>query len=154
MYLSKKEAKEISKAAKDLGFEFQPEKAILVDNESKVLIGNGIFIFINNRILPFVADKRAETLPEVSVDEGAVKHIVNGASVMRPGITKIDYNVKKDGIVKVTNAGHILCIGVSLYDKEEMEKLDKGVVVKNLHRKGDKFWNAVAQYLASSKQKG
>ncbi len=153
LYISKKEAKELSKEAKDMGFDFEPEKIIVIDNESKVLIGNGIFILTDNRILPFIADKRAELLPEISVDQGAVKHIINGASIMRPGVIKIGDGVKKDGIVKVTNEGRILCLGISLYDKGDMEKLEKGVVVKNVHRKGDKFWDAVSEYIASIKQK-
>ncbi|MDP8023236.1 MAG: PUA domain-containing protein [Nitrososphaeria archaeon] len=153
LYISKKEAKELSKEAKDMGFDFEPEKIIVIDNASKVLIGNGIFILTDNRILPFIADKRAELLPEISVDQGAVKHIINGASIMRPGVIKIGDDVKKDGIVKVTNEGRILCLGISLYDKGDMEKLDKGVVVKNVHRKGDKFWDAVSEYIASIKQK-
>jgi len=117
------------------------------------LLGNGIFILSENRLLPFIADKRVDLLPEISVDEGAIKHIINGASVMRPGVTKIDEKVKKDGIVKVTFEKQVICIGFSLYDSSEMEKLEKGVVVKNVHRKGDKFWVTVSEYLATLKQK-
>jgi PUA domain protein len=152
-YLSKKDAKELSKAAIEIGFDFEPEKMIVIDKDSKVLIGNGIFILTENRILPFIADKRVDLLPEISVDEGAVKHIINGASVMRPGVTKIDERVKKDGIVKVTFENQVICIGFSLYDSSEMEKLEKGAVVKNVHRKGDKFWDTVSEYLATLKQK-
>jgi Predicted RNA-binding protein (contains PUA domain) len=152
-YLSKKDAKELSKAAKEIGFDFEPEKIIVIDKDSKILIGNGIFILSENRLLPFIADKRVDLLPEISVDEGAIKHIINGASVMRPGVTKIDEKVKKDGIVKVTFEKQVICIGFSLYDSSEMEKLEKGVVVKNVHRKGDKFWITVSEYLATLKQK-
>ncbi len=152
-YLSKKDAKELSKAAKEIGFDFEPEKIIVIDKDSKILIGNGIFIFSENRLLPFIADKRVDLLPEISVDEGAIKHIINGASVMRPGVTKIDEKAKKDGIVKVTFEKQVICIGFSLYDSSEMEKLEKGVVVKNVHRKGDKFWITVSEYLATLKQK-
>ncbi len=153
LYISKKEAKELSKAAKYMGFDFEPEKIIVIDDNSKILIGNGIFILTDNMIMPFIADKRAELLPEISVDQGAVKHIINGASIMRPGVIKIGDDVKKNGIVKVTNEGRILCLGISLYDKSDMEKLEKGVVVKNVHRKGDKFWEAVSEYIASLRQK-
>jgi len=152
-YLSKKDAKELSKAAKEIGFDFEPEKIIVIDKDSKILLGNGIFILSENRLLPFIADKRVDLLPEISVDEGAIKHIINGASVMRPGVTKIDEKVKKDGIVKVTFGKQVICIGFSLYDSSEMEKLEKGVVVKNVHRKGDKFWITVSEYLATLKQK-
>jgi predicted RNA-binding protein (TIGR00451 family) len=72
---------------------------------------------------------------------------------MRPGVTKIDEKVKKDGIVKVTFGKQVICIGLSLYDSNEIEKLEKGIVVKNVHRKGDKFWVAVSEYLTTLKQK-
>ena len=148
-YLSKREIKEISKKMSEEGFEFTPEKEIIADDSSRILIGNGIMIEVEGMYYPFISDKRAQALPEVAVDDGAVKHIANGASVMRPGVISVDDRVRKNKPVKVTNRGQIICVGLSLYDKQELESLDKGVVVKNVHRKGDKYWKLVSEYLSS-----
>ena len=65
------------------------------DEESKFVIIDGRFTFVSGGpgggYLPFVGSADAVGLfPSVTIDEGAVKYIIKGADVMRPGISKYD----------------------------------------------------------------
>lgn len=79
----------------------------------------------------------------VIVDMGAIRFVTNGADVMRPGITKIDPSITKGDIVKIADETHgkTLAVGKALYDADEMEKITKGKVIKNLHTIKDSVWN-------------
>ncbi len=81
--------------------------------------------------------------PAVVVDEGAVKFIVKGADVMRPGIVAFEGDFKKGDIilVKSVKLDFPIAVGRALYDKEEMEKMERGKVVKNLHHLGDTLFS-------------
>jgi len=62
------------------------------DEESKFVIIDGRFTFVSgggSGYLPFVGSSEAVGLfPSVTIDEGALKYIIKGADVMRPGISK------------------------------------------------------------------
>ena len=77
------------------------------------------------------------------VDMGAVKFMCNGANVMRPGITKFS-EFSKDELVCVVEESQnkFLAIGRSCVPSTEMEKLNKGEIVKNLHYISDKYWES------------
>ncbi len=65
------------------------------DEESKFVIIDGRFTFVSggdgSGYLPFVGSAEAVGLfPSVTIDEGALKYIIKGADVMRPGISKYD----------------------------------------------------------------
>ena len=65
------------------------------DDESKFVIIDGRFTFVSGGArggyLPFVGSAEAVgLLPSVTIDEGAMKYIIKGADVMRPGISRYD----------------------------------------------------------------
>ena len=73
---------------------------------------------------------------------GAVKHILNGADIMAPGIVRIIGDFKKGDLVLVVDEkyGKPLAVCEALYSSEEISKMSKGKVLKNLHYVGDKVW--------------
>lgn len=79
-------------------------------------------------------------LPQITVDMGAVKFIVNGADVMRPGITHIPETIQKGDLVVVIDQNNKkpLVVGIALFDAADMKE---GKVIKNIHRIGDDIWN-------------
>ncbi len=79
----------------------------------------------------------------VSIDEGAVRFICNGADVMGPGITGADRTIKEGDLVWVRDAKHgkPLAIGKALVPCETMAARSPGKAVKNLHYIGDDLWN-------------
>ena len=66
------------------------------DEESKFVVIDGRFTFVRRRRrrdappLRGVGRGASACFPSVSIDEGAVKYILKGADVMRPGISKYD----------------------------------------------------------------
>jgi len=79
----------------------------------------------------------------VSVDEGAIRFICNGADVMGPGITGADPAIQAGDTVFVRDAKHQkpLAIGRALVDGRTLASKAPGKVVKNLHYIGDELWN-------------
>lgn len=81
--------------------------------------------------------------PKVVVDAGAVKPIINGADVMRPGIKEFLGDFGKDDVVFVADEkGRVIAVAVALYSRQEMGQMQKGKVLINLHHLGDKIWQA------------
>ena len=80
-------------------------------------------------------------LKKVTVDMGAIKFVVNGADIMRPGIVAVEDFDQNDVIVIVDEThGKAIAIGVALLSSEEMEKQVSGKSVKNIHYVGDDLW--------------
>ena len=80
-------------------------------------------------------------LPKVFVDKGAIKFVVNGADIMRPGITKSESFSKESFIAIVDeNYNKPLAIGEPLFNSEDLMNKESGKVVKNLHYIGDDIW--------------
>ncbi|TXT59966.1 MAG: PUA domain containing protein [Promethearchaeota archaeon] len=92
-------------------------------------------------VLTLLLDNRIG-LKNIIVDEGAIRFVTNGADIMRPGITKIDPDIKKGDIIRVADEDHdrTLAIGKAMYDAFEMEKKDSGKVVENVHTIKDDIW--------------
>jgi len=72
---------------------------------------------------------------------GAVKFMCKGANLMRPGIKKFS-EFSRDDIVCIVEESQnkFLAIGKSEVDSSELESMDKGEVLKNLHYISDKAW--------------
>ena len=85
-----------------------------------------------------------ETLKKVTVDMGAVKFVVSGADVMRPGIVAFDDEINKDDIILVVDVNHKkpLAVGIMQFAREEAKAMSSGKIVKNVHWVGDKVWNS------------
>lgn len=77
----------------------------------------------------------------VVVDQGAVKHILNGADVMRPGITEFTQFKRSDVVFVLDPKRRAIAVGMALVDSNELPNMQRGKVVKNLHYLGDEVWN-------------
>jgi len=73
---------------------------------------------------------------------GAIKFVVNGADIMRPGITKIQEGIEKDEAIVIVDENNQkpLAVGIALLSAEDMEKTKSGRVIKNIHYVGDELW--------------
>lgn len=83
-------------------------------------------------------------LKKVVVDMGAIKFLIGGADVMRPGIVEIDEMVVQDepvAIVDVNNKKPI-AVGIALVSGSVMKETKSGKVIRNIHYVGDKIWNS------------
>ncbi len=80
-------------------------------------------------------------LKTATIDMPAVKFIVNGADIMRPGIKHMgDFSQSQIITIIDENNHKPLAIGQALFSSDEMRTMDKGKVIKNLHYVGDSIW--------------
>ena len=110
-----------------------------------VVDGKYTFVEMGETIVPFVGSREViDGMPAVRIDDGAVKYILKGADVMRPGISSYDDWGDKDRLVIVRDQakGRGLAVGRSMVASSEMQSLSKGACVKNVHHAGDKAWDA------------
>jgi PUA domain protein len=129
-----------------LGSDVQLESGIL-DDGSRILLLNGDIVFFESEGRFFPTLKALLTgiihIPKVTVDMGAVKFVVNGADIMRPGITQVDDEVKEDGIVSVVDERHgkPLAVGISSLSAADLRAATSGKVVRSVHHVNDELWD-------------
>lgn len=115
--------------------DFNDISVILVDGEPLLLEYDG-----KHYLTVYGAIKLNPEKYQVTVDEGAMKFIMNGADIMKPGITYADERIKAGDFVFVTVEGKKspIAVGVALCDAHEMK--GKGKAVKNINHIKDKIW--------------
>ena len=129
--LSKKEIKElISEIEEKFGItELLSKKDNVVREDSFLNVNEKIIFFYNNeqliptlKLIISLGDKLSKTnIKKIIVDMGAIKFVINGADIMRPGITEIEEGINKDNFVVILDEQHKkpLAIGISLMNSEE-----------------------------------
>jgi len=128
------------------GIEFPKIKNVKVHQileDAQVITGAGIKILkVEDDFLPFLSETETlEKFPSVTVDMGAVKFMCKGANVMRPGIKKFTEFEKDKLVCIVEESQHkFLAVGKAMVSSSELENMEKGEIVKNLHYISDKFW--------------
>lgn len=114
-----------------------------IADDAQIITAKDIMILkTGGNHLPFLSQKELlEKFPNVMVDMGAVKFMCNGANVMRPGIRSYS-EFEKDQIVCVIEESQhkFLAVGKAMVSSSELETMQKGEVIKNLHYISDKFW--------------
>ncbi len=128
------------------GMEFPKIKNLRVHqiaDEAQIITGQGIKILrINDEYLPFLSETQMlERFPHVTVDMGAVKFMCKGANVMRPGIkSHNEFETEKIVCIIEESQHKFIAVGKSLVSSSELESMEKGEIVKNMHYISDKFW--------------
>ena len=153
--LKTKEAKQILESASstlkmDLEALFGA-KAVVEVVESDVgeiyLVGGKPVMFkAVDRVLPtLLFTEFAAKAPKIIVDMGAIPYVCKGATVMAPGIVRVDGDFGKDDLVLVVDMKHskALAVGESLMDAAIAKNTKKGPVIKTLHFVSDKVWDFI-----------
>lgn len=112
-------------------------------DDAQIITGKGIKILkVEGDYLPFLTEtEMLEKFPSVTVDMGAVKFMCKGANLMRPGIKEFTEFEKDKLVCIVEESQHkFLAVGKSIVSSSELENMDKGEVIKNIHYISDKFW--------------
>ncbi len=86
-----------------------------------------------------------EKMPRVTVDMGAVPHVVGGADIMAPGIRKVEGTFHEKELVVIVDEKHgkFLSVGRSLLGSETLAATKKGKVIVNIHYVGDVVWETI-----------
>jgi len=101
------------------------------------------FVQMQDGFLPFLGSKETvDHFPSATVDEGAIKFVLNGADIMRPGIKSFDKWGESGSvvIVKEEKKGRVIAVGRAAVSSEEAATMTKGVCLRNIHHVGDKYW--------------
>ncbi|MBI2146788.1 DUF1947 domain-containing protein [Candidatus Woesearchaeota archaeon] len=115
------------------------------EGEFKIILLNGIpafFYYLDQAIPTLKFLQTRDVLKKITVDMGAIKFIVNGADVMRPGIVAVEEHIQKDEPVVIIDEKNkkAIAVGVALLDGAELLALKTGKVVKTIHYVGDALW--------------
>ncbi len=136
----------LKKISEEWGIEFPKMKNVKVHqilNDAQIITGDGLKILkINDDYLPFLSETEIlKKFPSVEVDIGAVKFMCKGANLMRPGIKKFS-EFEKEKVVCIVEETHhkFLAVGKSIVSSKELETMEKGEVIQNMHYISDKFW--------------
>jgi PUA-domain protein len=109
------------------------------------LIGGKPLLFkTGDKVLPTLQfTEFIASTPKIVVDMGAVPYVCKGATIMAPGIVRIDGDFLIDELVIVVDMkfGKALGIGETLMDSATARQTKKGPVVKTLHYVSDKIWD-------------
>ena len=113
-------------------------------------------IFVNGRPLLMMVDGKPfftvlgaiELVPAkrlVVVDAGAVRFVVNGADIMKPGIVSADPEIAVGDLVVVMEERHKkpLAVGKAMVAGTEMK--GEGKAIKSLHHVGDSIWKGLEE---------
>ena len=145
--ISKSETSELLKTVSEKwGIEFPKIKNVKVYqilDDAQIITGAGVKILkVDEDYLPFLSETETlQKFPSVMVDMGAVKFMCKGANVMRPGIKEYT-KFEKDSLVCIVEESQhkFLAVGKSLIASSELENMEKGEVIKNIHYISDRFW--------------
>lgn len=141
--LSKKEIRELND---NVQFEITKKDAVeRVEDDIPFIKINGVvkLFYYEDKAVPTIKTLLENNyLPKVTVDMGAVKFVVSGADIMRPGIVDVE-EFEKDAVVSIIDENNKkpLAVGKALLSSEEMQSQEKGKSVKNIHYVGDYIWN-------------
>jgi PUA-domain protein len=96
-------------------------------------------------IFPTVKGAIERPFPQrrIAVDAGAIPYVINGADVMRPGITSVSPDVRAQAPVQIVDERHgkPLAICLALLDAPQIEQSTAGKMCKNVHFVGDEIWS-------------
>ena len=149
--LSRRDSVEaISKIETSLGISLNLSKSAQAQcaepEDGVIFVSLDNFEFVDSRevYFPFLGSAPSVALfPSATVDEGAIKFMLNGADVMRPGIRKFDDwgPVGRMVVVKEEAKGRAIAVGPSTVTSADAQGMSKGGCIRNLHHVGDRYWN-------------
>lgn len=102
---------------------------------------NKPFLFeYEGQILPTLQSIRKfpNVLPSITVDAGAVKFMINGADLFRPGMFEWDEFSKGQFLTIVNLQKSAMCIGKALIGSDVLP--EKGKITSTLHHLNDELW--------------
>jgi len=124
------------------------EELIVPDGAIFFVDGRPLILRTKRGLIPSLKfDSVVNALPKVIVDMGAVRHVANGAQIMRPGIRQIEGRFSKDDLVAIQDEKYrkTIALGAAEVDSELMQSMDKGRVIDNIHFVGDDLWTSFSE---------
>jgi PUA domain protein len=114
--------------------------------EVYLLSGRPVLFKVEKRVLPtLLFNEFTAKAPKIVVDMGAIPYVCKGATVMAPGIVRVEGEFDVGDLVLVLDMKHgkALAVGETLLDSATARVTKKGPVVKTLHYVSDKVWDYI-----------
>ncbi len=143
-FVSKKDVKALREVLAPLGISL-PDVAVEIDERKgeKCFFVNGQpYVYVSDRTIPtlFLLNELRPELMYVTVDDGAVPHIINGANVFAQGITQMDPEIKENSMVFIRNSRkQYVGVGISKKSASDIMGNKKGEAIILIHFPGDKI---------------
>ncbi|KAL7067542.1 putative translation machinery-associated protein 20 [Cryptosporidium serpentis] len=133
-----------------------PKKGSIVlakcSNHIQFIVVDSVPLFFQQRGSPWYPTLRLlhsypDMMPTMQVDKGAIKYVLKGSNIMCPGLTslggKMDL-VKPKQVVKIVGEGtsSACAIGYTLMGTDEIQSINKGVCIENVHYLNDGLWTS------------
>jgi PUA domain protein len=113
---------------------------IEANKKSEIYYFGGKPIFYNGIPTLYLINYLKVKTRTVTVDDGAVPHIINGSNLFAPGIVEMDPEIRKGDMVFIKNKGGLyIAIGEANDDAGNIMLSRKGEAVKILHYLNDKI---------------
>lgn len=145
-FISKKELKELQKKLEELNLDTGKLDRVEVDEikgEKCYFVNRKPYIYEKDTVIPllFLLNDIKPGEKWVSVDDGAVPHIMNGANVFAQGITGMDDGILKNDMVFIRNKDNVyIAVGFAERDASEIMEDRKGEAVRLVHFPNDKIF--------------
>lgn len=145
-FISKKESRELQKKLEDLNLDTGKLDRVEVDevkNEKCFFIDRKPYVYEKDTVIPllFLLNDRKPEKMYVTVDDGAVPHIMNGANVFAQGITDMDPDITKDDMVFIRNKDNVfIAVGFAERDSKEIMDNKKGEAIRLVHYPNDRIF--------------
>jgi len=138
-------SKDLSEKLKEYSITIDKKQQVeLIDEKIILLNHEPSFFYYEKKIIPTLKYlQKNNLLKKITIDMGAIKFIINGADLMRPGITDFDQKIKKDDIICIIDINNKkpIAVGIALFNAPQMQLMTSGKVIKNIHYIGDDLWN-------------
>lgn len=111
-----------------------------------LIAGKPVLFKVGDKLLPtLLFSEFTAKAPKIIVDMGAIPYVCKGATVMAPGIVRVEGEFGLGDLVLVADMKHgkALAVGESLMDSNTAKATKKGPVVKTLHFVSDKIWDYI-----------
>lgn len=143
-FISRKEAKTVIAAANELGLVL-PEGSMEVEERKKekcYYIGGKPCLFFADIVFPtlLLLNEIKPARHSLTVDKGAVPHIIKGANVFAQGIVSIDPDLQKDEIVFIRDeTGNYIAVGKATRSASDIMSQKKGEAATLIHYPNDRI---------------
>lgn len=115
-----------------------------ITQDVQLLTGQGIRILaLPGQYLPFLSDiPLLGRFSAVRTDAGAIRFVCNGADIMRPGIVSYDQFSSGQVVCVAEPTNKYLAVGTAIVDSADLDSMERGAVVRNLHYISDRYWES------------
>jgi PUA domain protein len=149
MKLKQVKVKEINGLIVEYGLKFsKKDSAQILESEDGLKMirinSKNLFFYHREKVVPTLHLMQSENdlLKKITVDMGAIKFVINGADIMRPGIVQIDDGIDVGSYVVVVDEKNSkpIAIGIAKMDTAGLRDAKSGKVIENVHFVGDEIW--------------